>query len=69
MKKLFCLCTWAIVAMSLVSCSANFEQLLEEGKYKEAEKCIMRMKGLKKYTSAEVLINEYIELENYDRPV
>ena len=55
--------------MSLVSCSANFEQLLEEGKYKEAEKCIMSMKGLKKYNSAEVLINEYIELENYDRPV
>jgi hypothetical protein len=71
MKKLFYLCTWAIAALALVSCSNSdsFDKLLEEGRYKEAEKCIMSMKGLEKYNCAEALINEYIELEDYDRAV
>ena len=55
--------------MILVSCGANFDQLLAEGKYKEAEMCIKKMKGMERYNCAEALINEYIELEEYDRAI
>lgn len=55
--------------MTLASCSANFDQLLAEGKYREAEDCIKKMKGIERYNCAEALIKEYIELEEYDRAV
>ena len=55
--------------MTLVSCGPDFDQLLAEGKYKEAEECIKKMKGMERYNCAEALINEYIELEEYDRAV
>jgi tetratricopeptide (TPR) repeat protein len=69
MKKLFYLCAVAIASLTLVSCGTNFDQLLVKGKYKEAEKCIQKMKGLEKYNCAEALINEYVELEEYDRAI
>lgn len=69
MRKLFFMCAAFIAALTLASCSANFDKLLEEGKYKEAEECIKKMKGLDKYDYAESLIYEYIELEEYDRAV
>lgn len=69
MRKLIIICTAIIVALTSASCSANIEKLLEEGKYKEVEECIKKMKGLDKYDYAESLINEYIELEEYDRAV
>ena len=55
--------------MTLISCAADFYQLLVDGKYKEAEKCIKKMKGIDKYNCAETLIKEYIEIEEYDRAV
>ena len=69
MRKLFFMCAAFIAVLTLASCSANFDKLLEEGKYKEAEECIKKMKGLDKYDYAESLIYEYIELEEYDRAV
>lgn len=69
MRKLFYLFAGIISSLTLVSCGANFDQLLAEGKYKEAEECIKKMKGIERYNCAEALINEYIELEEYDRAV
>ena len=69
MRKLFYLCAGVIALMILVACSANFDQLLAEGKYKEAEECIKKMKGIERYNCAEALMNEYIQLEDYERAV
>jgi len=69
MKKLFYLFAGVIASLTLVSCGADFDQLLAEGKYKEAEESIKKMKGMERYNCAEALINEYIELEEYDRAV
>jgi len=69
MKTIFNL--WVLIAITFMasSCAANFDSLVAEGKYKEAEECIKKMKGVEKYDCAEILINEYIELEEYDRAV
>ena len=69
MRKLFYLFAGIISSLTLVSCGGNFDQLLAEGKYKEAEECIKKMKGIERYNCAEALINEYIELEDYERAV
>jgi tetratricopeptide (TPR) repeat protein len=69
MRNLFYLFAGIISSLTLVSCGANFDQLLAEGKYKEAEECIKKMKGMERYNCTEALINEYIELEEYDRAV
>ena len=63
------MCAGVIASLTLVSCGANFDQLLADGKYREAEECIKKMKGMERYNCAEALINEYIELEEYDRAV
>ena len=61
MKTIFNL--WVLIAITFMasSCAANFDSLVAEGKYKEAEECIKKMKGVEKYDCAEILINEYIE--------
>ena len=69
MKNFLNLCVGAIASLTLISCDADFYQLLVDGKYKEAEKCIKKMKGIDKYNCAETLIKEYIEIEEYDRAV
>lgn len=69
MRKLINLCAGVIASLTLISCDADFYQLLVDGKYKEAEKCIKKMKGIDKYNCAETLIKEYIEIEEYDRAV
>ena len=69
MRKLLSICAAFIAALTFASCSANFNKLIEEGRYKEAEECVKKMKGLDKYDCAEILINEYIELEEYDRAI
>ena len=69
MRRLLNWCAGVIASLILVSCGANFDQLLAEGKYKEAEECIKKMKGMERYNCAEALINEYIELEEYDRAI
>ena len=54
----------------LTSCGSSFESLLSEGKYVQAEKVLKRMNGdisPQKYDYAEMLIREYIELEEYDK--
>lgn len=62
---------WAMLLSSLfiASCAPDVEDLIAEGKYKEAETVIKKTKGYEKYDYAEMLINEYIELEEYDRAV
>ena len=69
MRRLFNLLAGVISTLTLVSCGAHFDKLLAEGKYKEAEACIKKMRGVEKYDCAEMLINEYIELEEYDKAV
>ena len=63
--------TLAVVigSMLLMSCSESFEKLMQEGRYKEAEELVKKMKGTEKYDCAEALVYEYIELEEYDRAV
>ena len=62
---------WALLAVSLlvVSCTPSIEDLISEGKYKEAEAAIKKKKGFEKYDYAELLINEYIELEEYGKAI
>ena len=67
MKKLFYICAAVIAALTFVSCSANFNKLIEVGKYKEAEKVLERVKGENKDECADRLIKEYLDLEEYDK--
>ena len=69
MRRFFYFCAGVIASLTLASCSVNFDQLLADGKYREAEECIKKMKDMERYNCAEALINEYIELENYERAV
>ena len=64
MRRFFYFCAGVIASLTLASCSVNFDQLLADGKYREAEECIKKMKDMERYNCAEALINEYIELEN-----
>ena len=67
MRKLFFICVAFIVALTFESCSANFEKLVETGKYKEAEGVLGRMKGENQNECADILIKEYLDLEEYDK--
>ena len=58
MRKLFFICAALIVALTFESCSANFDKLIETGKYKEAEGILERMKGENQSECAEILIKE-----------
>lgn len=69
MKRLINVCASFVIAIFAMSCSASFDRLIEEGKYADAEELIKAMKGAAKYDCAEILINEYIELEEYDKAV
>ena len=62
MRKLFFICAAFIVALTFESCSANFEKLVETGKYKEAEVVLGRMKGENQNECADILIKEYLDL-------
>lgn len=63
------ICYFLATVLITMSCSANVEELISEGKYREAEEAIRKTKGYEKYDYAEMLINEYIELEEYDRAI
>lgn len=67
MKCIFNLYLGLVGILLLSSCGPSFEELVESGQYKQAEECIKKMKGLERYNCAEALINEYVELEEYDR--
>ena len=67
MRKLFFICVAFIAALTFESCSTNFEKLIESGKYKEAEEALERMKGENQNKYADILIKEYLDLEEYDK--
>ena len=69
MVKMYKLCALLAVSLLVVSCTPSIEDLISEGKYKEAEAAIKKKKGFEKYDYAELLINEYIELEEYDKAI
>ena len=69
MLKMYKLCALLAVSLLVVSCTPSIEDLISEGKYKEAEAAIKKKKGFEKYDYAELLINEYIELEEYDKAI
>ena len=69
MLKMYKLCALLAVSLLVVSCTPSVDDLISEGKYKEAEAAIKKKKGFEKYDYAEVLINEYIELEEYDKAI
>ena len=56
--------------LMVVSCSQDsFTSKIESGNYKAAENQVRRMKGDKKYECAEILIREYLEIEEYEKAV
>lgn len=63
------MCLLILVPFVLASCSANFEKMIEEGRYNDAEKILKKMKGIEKYDCAEMLIDEYIDLKEYEKAV
>ena len=70
MKRIFNLCLGIILTGLLTSCGASFERHLESGRYAKAEDALKRMNGdisPKKFEYAELLIREYIELEEYEK--
>lgn len=69
MKKFYKLCMFILTSLFVVSCTPDVESLLAEGDYKKVEDIIKKTKGYEKYDYAEMLINEYIELEEYDRAI
>ena len=69
MLKMYKLCALLAVSLLVVSCTPSVDDLISEGKYKEAEAAIKKKKGFEKYDYAELLINEYIELEEYDKAI
>lgn len=70
MRHLFNITVLSIVSLIVCSCTtATFEKLLADGKYKDAENIVKKMKGVEKYDCAELLIHEYLELEEYDKAV
>lgn len=69
MVKIYRMFALLVASLFMVSCSPDFEDLIAEGKYKEAEAVIKNTKGYDKYDYAEILINEYLEIEEYDRAV
>ena len=69
MLKMYKLCALLAVSLLVVSCTPSVDDLISEGKYKEAETAIKKKKGFEKYDYAELLINEYIELEEYDKAI
>ena len=69
MVKMYKLCALLAVSLLVVSCTPSIEYLISEGKYKEAEAAIKKKKGFEKYDYAELLINEYIELEEYGKAI
>ena len=40
------MCLLILVPFVLASCSANFEKMIEEGRYNDAEKILKKMKGI-----------------------
>ena len=69
MFKMYKLSALLAVSLLVVSCTPSIEDLISEGKYKEAEAAIKKKKGFEKYDYAELLINEYIELEEYGKAI
>ena len=70
MRRLFNICLGIILTGLLTSCGASFEKFLESGQYAKAEDVLKRMNenvSSEKYDFAEMLIREYIELEEYDK--
>ena len=69
-RRIFNLCVGVFLAVFLSSCGASFERHLESGRYAKAEDALKRMNGdisPKKFEYAELLIREYIELEEYEK--
>lgn len=70
MRRIFNLCLGIILTGLLNSCGASFEKFLESGQYAKAEEALKRMNGdvsPQKFEYAELLIREYIELEEYEK--
>ena len=69
MVKIYKVCALLLASLFVASCASDVEELIAEGKYKEVEAVIKKTKGYEKYDYAEMLINEYLELEEYDRAI
>ena len=69
MKNSFKILSLLMMLMA-VSCSQDsFTSKIESGNYKEAEKLVRRMKGDEKYECAEMLIREYLDIEEFDKAI
>lgn len=67
MRKVYNLFVIIVVALMSVSCSARFDSLIADGKYNDAENLLKRMSGEERDKCADILIKEYLDLEEYDK--
>lgn len=67
MKAKFKPCMIVAVGVLLSSCLGRFDSLMVDGKYKEAESVLEQMKGENRQKCADILIKEYLDLEEYDK--
>lgn len=67
MKKVYFLFVVIIVALMSVSCSARFESFIAAGEYEAAENLLKRMSGGEQDKCADMLIKEYLDIEEYDK--
>lgn len=67
MKTMYKLCMIILGAYLAASCSARFDSLIAKGKYNEAEEVLKRISGERKGKCADLLIKEYLDLEEYDK--
>lgn len=56
-----------IACLLCSACGESFEDAVAEGNYDVAESIIMKTKNEKKYQYAEILIDEYIDMEELDK--
>lgn len=61
------ICLFIAMAFLTASCSARFDSLIADGKYNDAENLLKRMPGEKQTECADILIKEYLDLEEYDK--
>lgn len=58
-----------IIAVGVLfsSCLGRFDSLIVDGEYKEAERVLEQMKGENREKCADILIKEYLDIEEYDK--
>ena len=67
MRIVYNLVVIVTMAFLTASCSTRFDSLITEGKYNDAENLLKRMSGEEQEKCADILIKEYLDLEEHDK--